>query len=254
MRLWGRTLALCGALSLSLAAGAYALHLQAGNMVVDGDGGFAPRALPKDHVAPIRAFFHGKIGTVDGTRPSPLRQLVLEIDKHSYVETGGLPMCTRAKLIATTTRQARQLCPGAIVGTGLGTVVVEFPEQAPIQVSAPLTIFNGPERHGNPTAIGHTHLDYPSPATYVVQAEIEKIHRGRYGYRIEVNFPRILNDYASPVYGKLTINRKWTYKGMRLSYANASCADGRLQAHVQLTFKDETFLEGTAFKRCSVRH
>ena len=178
---------------------------------------------------------------------------MLEVDKHSLVEAEGLPKCSVGKLEATTTKQARQFCPGAIVGTGFGTVLTELPEQAPIKASSALTIFNGPEKDGNPTAIGHAHLDYPVPTTYLAQAEIEKVHHGRYGYRIEVNFPKIVNYYGSPISGRITINRKWRYKGRALSYANASCADGRLQAKVQLSFKDATYLQGTAFKPCTVR-
>jgi hypothetical protein len=246
------SVALGVALALLVAGSAYALHLRAGNLVVDGDGGFAPRQLPKDHAAPIRAFLHGSIGTVDGTRPSPLRKVVLEVDKHALVETRGLPTCSMHKLIATTTRRARLSCPGAIVGTGFGTVLTEMPEQAPIKTSSPITIFNGPPKDGNPTAIGHTHLDYPGPVTYLIPAVIEKIHSGRYGYRIEIDIPRIINDFGSPIYGRFEIGRKWHFGGRALSYANASCADGRLQARAQLTFKDETVLRGAAFKRCTI--
>jgi hypothetical protein len=248
-----RTLVLTGVVALVGAGSAYALHLRVGDIVVDGDGGFAPTALPKDHNAPIKFFMHGKIRTIDGTRPSPLRTLVLELDKHGAPETRGLPKCSKAKLAATSTKQARRLCPGAIIGTGFGTVITELPEQAPIETSSAITIFNGPEKHGNPTAIGHAHLDYPAPTTYLVQAEIQKIHNGRYGYKIVINFPKIVNDYGSPVYGRIAVDRKWEYKGRTLSIANARCADGRLQAKVQLTFKDETFLQGTAFKSCTVR-
>jgi hypothetical protein len=237
---------------LCTAAGASALHLRAGNIVVNGDGGFAPTALPEDHVVPIRAFFHGSVRTVDGTRPSPLREVVLEVDRHSRVETRGLPECSKGKLVATTTKQARKQCPGAIIGTGFGKAIVELPEQTPIVVSSPITVFNGPRRNGKPTAIGHAHLDYPAPATYLAQAEIQKAHHGRYGYKIVVHVPRILNGYGSPIYGRLTINRKWTYKGRRMSIANASCADGRLQATARLTFDDGTLLRGTAFKRCTI--
>jgi hypothetical protein len=250
----GKTAVLGGVVALVMSASATALHLRVGDIVVDGDGGFAPTKLYKDKFTPIKAFFHGSIKTIDGTRPSPLRTLVLEIDRHSLAETSGLPKCSLAKLKATTTPQARKLCPGAIVGTGFGTVLTELPEQAPIKTSSALTIFNGPEVDGNPTAIGHAHLDYPVPTTYVVQSEIEKVNHGRYGYRIEVNFPKIVNWYGSPISGRIEINRKWHYRGRLLSYANAMCADGRLQAKVQLEFKNETQVQGTAFKRCTVRH
>jgi hypothetical protein len=239
--------------ALTFAGTAYALHITAGNIVIDGDGGFAPETLPRDHNAPIAFFMHGRISTLDGTRPSPLRRLVLELDRHGAPETRGLPRCARGKLVATTTRQARELCPGSIIGTGFGTAIVELPEQAPIEASSPITVFNGPEKHGNPTAIGHAHLDYPSPTTYLVQSEIQKINHGRYGYKLVLDFPRIVNDYGSGIYARVKIDRKWRYKSETLSIANARCADGRLQAKVEATFKDKTFLQGTVVKSCDIR-
>lgn len=237
-----------------LAAGAYGITIKVGNLIAEGDGGFAPKALPKTHDAPIKLFGHGRLHTVDGTRPSPLRHAVIELDKHGHAETRGLEKCTMNKLIATTTKQARNVCPGAVVGTGYGTALIELPEQRPIKASSALTIFNAPEKHGNLTGIGHAHLDYPVPTTYLVEAELERINNGRYGYRVEIDFPKIANDYGSPISGRIKIDKKWVYKGMYLSVANARCADGRLQARIELTFKDGTFLQGSGFKRCTILH
>jgi hypothetical protein len=234
------------------AGAAEAIKLRIGNIVISGDGGFTPTTLPKHENAPIKLYGHAKFGTVDGTRPSPLRRLVLEFDKHGAVETRGLPKCTQAKLVATTTATARRNCRGAIVGKGFGTALVELPEQRGIKASSPLTLFNGPRIHGNPSVLGHAHLDYPAPTTYIVPIEIEKISNGRYGFRTVADFPRIANDYGSPLYGRLTIGREWQYRGKTLSYANAHCADGRLQANAQFTFKDGSFVQGTVFKPCKV--
>jgi hypothetical protein len=247
-----RMLVAIGVVAMVTAGTAYGLKLQVGKLILVTDGGFAPTTLPKHENAPITLHGFAKISTDDGSRPSPLRRLVLEFDKHGAVETRGLPKCTMKKLVATTTKVARKLCAGAIVGKGFGTAVVELPEQGPIKTSSPLTLFNGPEKHGNPTVLGHAHIDYPGPVTYVVPIEIQKVHHGRYGFKTVANFPRIVNDYGSPIYGRLTIGRTWKYKGKTLSYANARCADGRLQAKGQFTFKDGTFLEGTVFKPCKV--
>lgn len=237
-----------------VAGSASGITLRAGNLIAQGDGGFAPKALPQDHDAPIKLFGHGRLHTLDGTRPSPLRHAVVELDKHGHAETRGLEKCTMGKLIATNTKQARAACPGAIVGTGYGTALIELPEQGPIEASSALTIFNAPEKHGNPTGIGHAYLSYPVPTTYLVEAELEKVHHGRYGYRVEIDFPKIVNGYGSPVSGRIKIDKKWIYKGMRLSVANARCADGRLQAKIELTFEDGTFLQGSAFKLCKILH
>src|ERR1044072_1779083 len=228
-----RALVVVAAIALVGGATAQALKLRIGNIVISGDGGFTPTKLPKSKNAPIKLYGHAKFGTVDGTRPSPLRQLVLEFDKHGAVETRGLEKCTMGKLVATTTKVARDLCPEAIVGKGFGTALVELPEQKGIEASSPLTLFNGPVKHGNPTVLGHAHIDYPGPTTYVISIEIQKINHGRYGFKTVANFPRIVNDYGSPISGRLTIGKTWKYKGKTLSYANAHCADGRLQAKAQ---------------------
>lgn len=248
-----RALVVLAVAGLVGAGAAEAIKLRIGNIVIVGDGGFAPRTLPKNRNAPIRLFGHATFKTVDGTRPSPLRTLTLEFDKHGAVETRGLPKCSQARLVATTTKVARKLCPGAIVGTGFGTGVVELPEQRPIEVSSPLTLFNGPVLHGNPSVIGHAHIDYPGPTTYLVQIEIQKVHHGRYGFKTVANFPKIVNGYGSPTAGHLTIGREWSFHGKRLSYANARCADGRLQAKAEFSFEDGSFVQGTVFKTCKVR-
>ncbi len=248
-----RTLVVLAALALVGAGGAQAIKLRIGNIIVVANGGFTPTTLPKRENAPIKLYGSAKFSTVDGTRPSPLRQLVIEFDKHGAVETRGLPKCTMAKLVATTVAAARRNCDGSIVGTGFGTALVELPEQRGIRASSPLTLFNGPQVHGNPSVLGHAHLDYPAPTTYVILIEIQKISNGRYGFKTVADFPKIANDYGSPLSGNLTIGKEWTYKGQRLSYANAHCADGRLQAKAEFSFKDGSFVQGTVFRPCKVR-
>jgi len=247
-----RTTVVLVGVALAITATAQTIRLPVGNIIITADGGFTPTTLPKHENAPIKLYGHAKFSTIDGTRPSPLRQLTIEFDKHGAVETRGLEKCTMKKLVATTTKVARKLCPDAIVGTGFGTALVELPEQRGIEASSPLTLFNGPVKHGNPTVLGHAHIDYPGPTTYVISIEIEKIHNGRYGFRTVAKFPRIVNDYGSPLRGNLTIGKTWKYKGQTLSYANAHCADGRLQAHAEFSFKNGDSVEGTVFKPCKV--
>jgi len=236
---------------LVLAATALAIRLQVGNVIVTTDGGFTPTTLPKDHFAPIKIYGHGRISTADGQPAPVLEQIILWFDKHGSVETRGLPACTAAKLANTKTAQARQLCPGAIVGKGKGTAIVYFPESAPIPASSPLTLFNGPPKHGNPTVLAHAHLTVPVPTTFVVSIEIQRVHDGRFGFKTVAKIPRIAGGYGVPTYGQLTIGREWTYKGKRLSYVNAGCPDGRLQAKGRFIFKDGTVLAGGLLKRCT---
>jgi hypothetical protein len=68
---------------------------------------------------------------------------------------------------------------------------------------------------------------------------IAPIHDGIYGYRTKATIPKI--------------GKKWTYRGKKLSYVNARCEDGRLQAKADFTFNDGTFLTGTFLRPCTVR-
>jgi hypothetical protein len=236
-----------------LAGTAAALTIRAGNLVIIADGGFSPKALPKDHDAPIEIHGGGKLKTVSGDLPPILETITFEFDKHGSVQTKGLPVCTAAKLEATTVAGARHQCPNAIVGKGEGSAVVVFPEQAPIHVSSPITVFNGPRKHGNPTVLAHAYTTVPVPTTFIVPVVIERVHHGVYGYRTEAKIPRIAGGSGIPISGSLKIDRKWTYKGVKHSYVNARCATGHLQARGEFTFKDGTFLSGDFFRPCKVR-
>lgn len=242
------------AVLLALGAGtALALTLRIANIVINTDGGFTPTTLPKHKFAPIKLHGYGKISTVDGKTPPILETITIWFDKHGSVETRGLAVCTKGKLAATTTAVARKVCGGAIVGTGFGKAVVDFEEQPPIPASSPLTIFNGPRKNGNPTVLAHAHLTVPAPTTFVVPIEIQRVNSGRYGFKTVAKIPEIAGGAGTPIYGRLEIGREWKFHGKTLSYVNASCPDGRLQAKGQFRFKDGTFLQGTVLKPCKSR-
>jgi hypothetical protein len=235
------------------AATAVALELRAGNIIVSAEGGFAPTALPKHENAPITLHGGGKISTVSGALPPILKTLDIEFDRHGSVQTTGLEVCTAAKLAATTTARARRQCPNAIVGEGEGKAIVKFPEQAPIPASSPITLFNGPPKHGDPTVLAHAYLSVPAPTTYIVPVVIETIHDGVYGYRTKATIPKIAGGAGVPISGSLKIGKKWTYKGKKYSYINARCETGHLQAKGEFEFSDGTFLTGTFLRPCTVR-
>lgn len=233
------------------AASAAAIVLRAGNLVITTDGGFTPTKLPKKGHAPIKLHGFGNIDTEDGSPPPILETVTILFDKHGEVETKGLPVCTPGRLAATTVPQARKLCPGAIVGKGYAKAVVIFPEQPPIGASSALTLFNARPKHGNPRVLIHAHLTVPAPSTFVVPVEIQRVNSGRYGFKTVAKIPRIAGGSGIPLYARLSIVRKWKYKGRTMSFASARCPDGRLQAKGVFEFKDGTHLQGSVFKRCT---
>jgi hypothetical protein len=229
------------------------VELRAGDLIIVGYGGFRPQTLPKHRDAPIAVYGGGKLSTVSGEIPPILEKLTFEFDRHGHVDTTGLAVCTAGKLQATDVPAARRACPGAIVGKGVGTALVSFPEQAPIPISSPLTVFNGPKVHGDDSVLVHAYTTVPVAATIIVPIVIEKIHKGVYGYRVEATIPKIAAGYGHPISGNLTIDRKWAYKGKQHSYINARCETGRLQSRGEFSFKDGTRLRGTFFRPCKVR-
>lgn len=242
---------------LAMASTAGALRVRVGDLVLNADGGFTPTALPKHEDAPITLYGGGKLSTVSGKLPPIVETLVIEFDRHGSVQTAGLPVCTGAKLEATDVPTARRRCPGAIVGKGQGSAIVAFPEQAPIKISSPITLFNGPRKNGDPTVFAHAFTTVPVPTAFVIPVVIEKINNGVYGYRTKARIPKIAGGAGHPISGSLRIGRKWTSKGVKHSYVNARCETGHLQARAELTFKDEgagkTFLTGTFVRPCTVR-
>jgi hypothetical protein len=240
---------------LALAATASALKrtVELGDLVVHAEGGLNPTRLPRDHDAPIEIHGGGTISTKSGAYPPVIQDIDFEFDKHGSVVTTGLETCTSAKLQTTTVAVARKNCPGAIVGRGFGSGVVVFPEQSPIPVSSPITLFNGPKKGRNPTVFAHFYTTVPAPVAFVIPIVIQRIHNGIYGYRTEARIPPIAGGNGIPLSGHLKIGRKWTYKGKRYSYINARCANGRLQARGEFGFKDGTLLKATFLQPCQVR-
>lgn len=228
-------------------------HIRVGDLELIAEGGFSPTKLPKHENAPISLHGGGKIKTISGDIPPILETINIEFDKHGAVETTGLEVCKQHKLEARTVDAARKACPKAIVGKGFGHAIVAFPESKVIDVDSPITLFNGPRKHGNPTVLAHAYTTYPVPVALIVPVEIEKIHKGVYGYRTKAKIPKIAGGNGVPISGHLKINKKWTFKGKKHSYVNARCETGHLQARVEATFKDHTFLNGVFIRACQVR-
>jgi hypothetical protein len=236
---------------LAMSGAALAIVLRAGTIEVVGEGGFSPTTLPKHEFAPITIHGEGSIGTTDGSLPPILKNLIVWYDKHGEVVTKGLPYCTKGKLQATTSKTARKVCAGSIVGEGRGTALIAFPEQKPFKASSPITIFNAAPHNGNPTVLAHAYLSVPAPTTYIVPVEIERIHNGPFGFRTQATIPKIAGGYGIPLEGSLKIGKKWTFKGKKLSYVNASCPSGKLQAKLETEFTDGTKLNGLILKQCT---
>ncbi|MGN6815235.1 MAG: hypothetical protein ACTHK3_04030 [Solirubrobacterales bacterium] len=249
------TMALAGLIAVSVAgiasAGNKPQTVVAGNLEFTFNGGFSPSKLPKNKLAPIALNASGKIATLNGEHPPALKEAIVETDKNGAVTTVGYPKCTSGKLQSQDTKHAEAICKKAIIGKGTTNVEVKFPEQNPIPVSSKLLVFNGGTKGGVTTFFIHAYITVPTPAAIVTTVTIKKIHHGRYGLLSVASIPKIAGGSGSVTSFNLTINKKYTYKGKKMSVLSAKCPDGKLQAHATAVFADGTKAATTITRTCT---
>lgn len=248
-----RILVLASAALLLLAAGAYAVTAEIGSEVISATGSASPQALPAHGGAPIRVHTTVRIHTTDGSQPPTLKTMTFLFDGNGSIDARGVPVCTMDELAETTSAQARKRCAGALVGTGTGKARVALPGKAPVDVTYPLSLFNGPPAHGMPRLIGHIHETVPAPKTLLVPIEIERVKRGRYGYRVEIQVPPIAEGYGAPTLADATLGRTFLRAGRKVGFVEAHCKGGRLQLQGALTFANGDFFPSILTSACHVR-
>jgi hypothetical protein len=213
-----------------------------GEIEVEYDGGFSPKALPKNEFSPISFFLWSKIRRVDGKHPPAIREFRLLGDKNVKIDVKGVPRCKSGQLQATTSAAARKACGPALVGSGTTEVEVQFPEQPPIPIKSELLAFNGGFSGGVTTLFIHAYLTAPVTAAIVTTAKIKKVKKGRYGTESIATVPKIAGGSGSVTYFKLKFD-----KGILFG----KCPDGRLQANGTAVFADSTKASATVLRPCT---
>jgi hypothetical protein len=241
---------LAALVALLACASAAALKIEIDETVVSVTAEILPRALPVRGNAPVEVSSVTRLKTKDGTQAPALRKIEFVFDKNGAVETKGLPTCSMAKLEGTTTPVARKRCAGAIVGEGVGRALVVLPGAPAVEISSPLTLFNAPAQGGKPSLIVHAYETLPTPKAILVPFSIERVSKGRYGFRVQIAVPPIADGYGSPTLAKATVGRTWKRGGKTVGYTNAHCSGGRLQVHGTLTLADGSFFPGTLTSPC----
>jgi hypothetical protein len=209
----------------------------------DLDADVSPKSLPKKELAPAGFSIFGRVGTRDGSYPSALREIVLNIDKDVEVDFRGLPVCKGGRHdVRRRPDELKRLCREAIVGTGEAKLVVSFPNLAPIRMHTELTAFNlgiGSRSLAVVGAIGH-----PAPALIVAVVKLRRLGRG---WRAIVRIPRIAGGAGSLVSFRINLKRFFFYRGERKSFLSARCPDGVFKLSLpKLLFRNEARIPGVA--------
>jgi hypothetical protein len=246
------TMALGALIALTVAGVAVAAKdtvVRAGVLVVtiDGSSGVTPKALSKSTYTPVAFTAAGNVRTTDNSQPPPLKEVLLDA-KNAAVNVKGYPTCTSGQLQARDTKAVEKACPDAIIGKGTTKVSVAFPEQAPIPATSPLLVFNGGLKGGVTTFYIHAYLTQPITTAIVTTVKIKKSGTG---LKSVTTVPKIANGAGSVTDFSLKIDKKFTYKGKKVSVLSAKCIGGKIQAHVTAKFYDNSQLSADVLRVCT---
>jgi hypothetical protein len=241
--------ALIAVVGASVAVAAKDTVVRAGNLIltIDGSSGVTPKALSRTEYTPIAFTAAGSIRTADGTQPPAVKEVLLDA-QNSAVNVKGYPTCTSGQLQARDTKSVEAACKSAIIGKGITTVSVAFPEQAPIPAKSPLLVFNGGLKGGTTTFYIHAYLTQPITTAIVTTVKIKKAGSG---LKSVTTIPVIAGGAGSVKDFSLKIDKKFTYKGKKVSVLSAKCPSGKLQAHATAVFRDNTKLSADVLRVCT---
>ena len=239
----------------SIAAAALTQH---GDLFLTFNGDLSPTSLPRHNLAPISVSVSGTVRTPPGTKPPPLRQIEIELNRDGRLETTGLPICHAAQLEGTTSAQALAACRDALVGSGAYAAQASFPEQATFPAQGHILAFNG-LNEGRQVILAHIYGTTPVPGTSVMTFYIHH-PAGAYGTQLIDNLPPSLNHYGYVKRISLTLHRTYAYRGRLHSYLSAACsAPAGLSvalfpfAHAAMRFEGGVMLASTLIRSCKVR-
>jgi len=228
------------------------VHVRVGELELTFNGGFSPTVLSRTQPTPISLTISGKIVRL-GPEPHPpaLKEFILETDKNGAVDVKGLPTCKKSKLESVDTHHAELACGKAIIGRGTTDVGIKFPDQPEIPAHSKLLLLNGGAKGAVTIFYVHAYLTVPAPAAVVTTVKITKIHKGRYGTRSVASIPPIVGGNGSVKAFTLKVNRKFTYKGKKMSVLTLKCPDGKIQARGEAVFTGGPRAKAEVIRACT---
>jgi hypothetical protein len=249
---------LAAALFLSIASPARAELVEQGDLFVRFKGGLEPTALPRDALAPIKVSVDGTVKTLSGERPPALRRISIELNRGGVLQTRGLPVCGFNDLVSTSSKQALANCGDALVGDGGYLASTAFPEQLAFPSDGEILAFNAVVG-GKPAILAHVYGTEPVAMTRIITFHIRQ-SRGAFGTVLTGALPPTLNRYGYVKHIKLSLFRRYAYRGQQRSYLSAACPapagfPGAVFAFARasMAFADGRTLSSTLTRSCKVR-
>ncbi len=255
----GRVATAVAALALCACASAPAVTVQSEGLRISALAQLKPYKLPRKTPAPIAVFVAGHLESSAGGVPPQLRRLSVRVNRHGLLQSQGLPLCEVPRIQPATTQRALSQCGDALIGSGQFWANIVLPDQGAYRTQGRLLIFNG-RKNGRPVILTHIYTSHPFNSSFVIPFAIKKVSSGPYGTELSASLPQALGDWGYLDRIKLTLKRKYSYKGHHLSYFNAACpAPGRAKrasfplAYAEFHFAGRKPLGVTVNKTCGVQ-
>lgn len=210
------------ALALTAITAASAAVIQQGGIRITVLAQIKPFKLPRSEPAPIAVFVGGHVATPSGALPPQLQRMTIKVNRHGLLKSQGLPTCELAQVKTASTERAMKQCEDALVGSGRFWASIVLPDQRPYPTRGRLLVFNG-RQNAKPVLFAHIFTASPFPTSFVVVFAIERIDQGSYGTQLSASLPQTLGSWGVVDRIKLTLKRKYRYRGQERSYFNAAC-------------------------------
>jgi hypothetical protein len=244
---------------LLISAYATAATVQSDGLRITALAQLKPYKLPRKTPAPIAVFVAGHLENTKGGVPPQLQKLKIEVNKHGLLQSKGLPVCQIPEVQPASTQRALLNCQDALIGSGQFWANIVLPDQGAYRTQGRLLIFNGREG-GKPVILAHIYTSHPFNSSFVIPFAMKRIHKGPYGTELQASLPQALGSWGYLDRIKLTLKRKYTYRGRALSYFNAACPapEGAKRASFPLALATFSFagrpsMSATVNKTCGVK-
>jgi hypothetical protein len=212
----------------------------------------APKKLPKKTFAPATLKVVTKTASTTAANgvPSPAVNATIDFDKGAQIFTKGLPTCNPALLQSVSTEIAEEKCGKAKIGSGVAHALLPLGSKV-IPVEQTVTAFNGIPQGGKPVVLLHSYGTTPFQTTLVLVGTVSKYNKQGYGPRLEIQIPLLAGGTGALTEFEVKINKKWTYKGKKVSFISAECPSKKLKTRSVFTYLDGQSLEALHTQPCT---
>jgi len=254
----GRGLLAFAGVALLAASAATAAVIQQGDLRITVLAQVKPYKLPRTGTAPIAVFVAGHLQNAKGGIPPQLQRMTIRVNKHGLLQSKGLPVCKVHQIQPASDSRALENCGEAVIGSGQFWANIVLPDQGAYRTQGRLLIFNGRDK-GSPQILAHIYTTHPFASSFVIPFSIRHVFKGPYGTELKASLPQALGSWGYLDRIKLTLKRKYAYRGQQLSYFNSGCPapQGAKRAsfplaYAEFFFKGRPAMGATVQKTCGI--